>query len=89
MLFKWQPQNVGFCIHNLWPNGGRGPSRRRDHKDYYESRGVPRTEREAEINKAFRKLAREYHPDVAKDNKKVEGKFIKGSLLIIDTDSAW
>jgi curved DNA-binding protein len=59
------------------------------YKDYYESRGVPRTASEAQINKAFRKLAREYHPDVAKDNKKAEGKFIKGSLLIIDTDSSW
>ena len=23
MLFKWQPQNVGFCIHSLRPSGGR------------------------------------------------------------------
>ena len=59
------------------------------HNGYYEIRGLPRTESDAEINKAFRKLARKYHPDVAKDNKKAEGKFIKGSLLIIDTDSAW
>lgn len=45
------------------------------YKDYYESLGVPRTASEAEIKKAFRKLAREYHPDVAKNKKQAEEKF--------------
>jgi curved DNA-binding protein len=44
-------------------------------KDYYETLGVPRGASEADIKKAFRKLAREYHPDVAKDKKRAEEKF--------------
>src|SRR3989337_1555892 len=44
-------------------------------KDYYQSLGVPRGAAEAEIKKAFRKLAREHHPDVAKDKKKAEERF--------------
>src|SRR5258706_13654688 len=33
-------------------------------RDYYEVLGVPRTATEKEIQAAFRKLAREHHPDV-------------------------
>ena len=40
-----------------------------------QSVGVPRTANGDEIKKSFRKLAREYHPDVAKDKKKAEEKF--------------
>ncbi len=45
------------------------------YKDYYEILGVPRGASEADIKKAFRKLAREYHPDVAKNKKQAEEKF--------------
>jgi len=44
-------------------------------RDYYETLGVPKTATEDEIRSAFRKLARKYHPDVAKDKKVAEEKF--------------
>ena len=45
------------------------------YKDYYQTLGVPRTATDADIKKSFRKLAREFHPDVAKDKKRAEEKF--------------
>lgn len=36
-------------------------------KDYYQTLGVPRTATAEEIRKAFRRLARKYHPDVSKE----------------------
>src|SRR5215475_371322 len=45
------------------------------YKDYYETLGVPRTASQADIKKAFRKLAREHHPDKKPGDKGAEARF--------------
>ena len=46
-----------------------------DFKDYYQILGVNKRATQEDIKKAFRKLARKYHPDVNQGNKEAEARF--------------
>ena len=46
-----------------------------EYKDYYKTLGVDKKASEKEIKSAFRKLAREHHPDMNPDNPRAEARF--------------
>ena len=64
-------------------------------RDYYEVLGVSKNATEAEIKKAYKKMARKYHPDLNRDNpKEAEEKFIEANqdvklaIVMLLTDCA-
>lgn len=75
MIWKLHKLAVGQSMSNLSFCGRNTVSMSAEFKDYYKTLDVSRDATPPEIKKAFRKLARQHHPDVAKDKVTAEEKF--------------
>lgn len=55
-------------------------------EDYYSTLGVPRSASSEDIHKAYRKLARKYHPDMNPDDPKAKDKFqqVQGAFDVLN-----
>jgi DnaJ-class molecular chaperone len=55
-------------------------------EDYYKTLGVPKNASQAEIQKAYRELARKYHPDMNPDDKTAKKKFqqLQGAFDVLN-----
>ena len=67
----WRKCKKGAACLRAVPLGIHGQAAQM--KDYYKILGVDRQARTEEIKKAYRRLARQYHPDVIKGDKQKEG----------------
>ena len=55
-------------------------------RDYYEVLGVSKTATDDELKKAFRKLAKQYHPDLHPGDKECEEKFKEVNEAVTEAD---
>ena len=65
------------------------PQREWFEKDYYRVLGVPETATQKEVTKAYRKLARENHPDAKPDDQAAEDRFkeISGAYDVLGDEA--